>query len=353
MDTGELYNLSGWVITNLEAIQQKYHSLADILDHNATQPSKQPVKEQLSSLISAVKAMPLDELSMQQRHLLVKIGIDQLIGDQGAVYVKRVVTESNFDPATSAKDIRSAEQTLNTSMNKFQQIKQSLDDAGLSFETDKQIDKERYVVKLTFKDDAALTDVVRLKHWSSDWHEILRGMSLWVDEAPESTKIVGASNGSIILTLATTYGVVKIFALIAREVTNTLLTAVQLADTIEDLRAKRFLNREIEKSLRQQQKQNESEGVQKSLDAIKTANLVDGGIDGEKETALRRSIEKFYNFSNKGGDVDFISPPTDGGTTDEESKEEAVDVALIISEISRLRSDIRLLEYKRDGSADD
>lgn len=45
----------------------------------------------------------------------------------------------------------------------------------------------RVTIRVQFKDEASISDVAKWKKWSNEWHEIVRGVALCIDESPEDT----------------------------------------------------------------------------------------------------------------------------------------------------------------------
>jgi hypothetical protein len=169
-----------------------------------------------------------------------------------------------------------------------------------------------------------------------------------VDEAPENVHVVGATNSSIVIELAGTASVVGLLVFIYRQLSYVVKDCLVIADEMENLRHKRILYDEVEKIYKEKMKNISDDGVKSAVDEVKK-NLPKK-IEGDKATALTKAIEKFFNFYEKGGAVDFVAPPQE--EADDESGKESVsqelsDLREMIEEIRSVQNEIKLLTHER------
>lgn len=80
MNVTELFQFTEWLQENGEFLLPKFQALGSVLQHNSTQPQKQPVKEPLDDLLKALNITPLDELSNEQIEFLKTIELEYLLG---------------------------------------------------------------------------------------------------------------------------------------------------------------------------------------------------------------------------------------------------------------------------------
>lgn len=200
----------------------------------------------------------------------------------------------------------------------------------------------KITIRIQFKEDASIEDVVQWKKWSNEWHDIVRGISLSIGEAPEDTKVIGAGKGSLVMILSGTVAFTGALALITKHLTSIIKNVLQIANTIEDLRHKKFLNNTIENNLKKQSEKTKTDGVKIILAEVNKA--LPKALDGEQKQALENSIKKYLKFSDLGGDVDFVSPPE----THEEDEENAGDDAVSAEEITNIRNIIHEVRSLRD-----
>lgn len=353
MDIIELYSLSGWYNRYYQRLSSLYNALSSTLNNNSSQPSQQPVETHLQSLIAFLSEMNTAELSIQQIALLEKLEVESWIGEIGADHLERVVKTASYDPASTAAKVQVAIQKLNEAQQKFRAYTTAVDAIDIKpDEFDDVVD--RVIVRVGFKNEAAINNIVDWKSSAEDWNHIIRGIALTVGEAPEETKVIGATKGSLILILATTYAVTKTLSLITKHLTNAAKDVISVADAIEDLRKKRLLTNSIEEELKNKKDIIKKEHLASLKSELK--NLSKKKASGEDENALDQAIERLFKFGEAGGDVDFVAPAANDETDEvsageaepqaDEPLSEIKEVRRLIRDYQQVREEIRLLENK-------
>lgn len=164
-------------------------------------------------------------------------------------------------------------------------------------------------------------------------------------EPPEATRVVGASTGSVILILAGTVTVTTILALISKNIASVAKDAIGIANQIEDLRGKKLLNDTIEQELIKQETERKKEALEKIIDLVKGKVQA---LDGEKTNALESSVKKLLNFTEKGGNLDFVVPdseePSDDGSANDDQLKSLAEARDAVREYQAEREHIKLLE---------
>ena len=322
MDVSQVLSVADWYLETIPTISKRYNSLKRKLDHNASQPQKERLRDELDSLIEGLEAMHFDLLTNEELDLLRSLGALQYLGHQGAIFVSDTVRSGEFDPASAAADIGAAFQVLNDVQSKFEQARNQMRELGLERYDDEGEFIDLPLIRVRFKDDAAIDDVALLKRWMNDWYDISRGAALAVGETPQSVKVIGASNGSLILSLGAIASVSVVLAVIAKNAGRIAREYLSIANDIEDLRHKKRLNDVIEDELKRQQVDVHENGIEDTLIEIK--ETMPQVIKHEVDNALRKSIEKYFSFYKKGGDVDFIPPRSAPEEAEEDEEDEAV-----------------------------
>lgn len=339
MNVNELRQLAEWFISNYPKLSSLYGNLIGPIQHNASQPNKQPVEGQLELLIAFLNEMNFEELSLQQLKMLANFGVDKYIGAFGASFVSSVVRTSNFDPATAAGKISEASNKINEAQSGFSAYLAALKSLAIIERVDGS-DGKTIIIRVGFQNEASIDNVTDWKESAKEWHDIIRGLALACDEAPEDTKVVGASTGSIILILAGTYPVTRLLALISKHIASVAKDIVEISNQIEDLRHKKILNKVIETEFKNIQKEKKDKALREIVDDIKKETST---LDGEKITGLEGSIKKLLSFNEKGGNVDFVAPETE--TDDLHSP---ADDKGIISALGEARTEIREYQNVRE-----
>lgn len=355
MNVNELYGLAEWIRDYVSEVQEKYSALKSVLYHNATQPQKQPLEDQIHALNTTLDQMPFQILSNEQIRLLDEFEISTFVGSAGLEFIRDTIFKSDFDPATANRNVEDAIEKLQQSRNRADAVFQALD--GLEpVLAEPEID-DLVLMRVEFKDEASINNVVDWQDWANQWVDISRGITLSFGDAPENVKVVGATRGSIILELAGAYLFVQILAGIAKSLIGVAKSILELRQTAEDLRGKKLLNQKIENELKAAAEEQRANGVDNIFAEV--VNQLPNDLDGEQTTALKRSISKLLEFHTKGGQVDFVEPEEIEGETDEDAETPNDNVQMIsdlrksIEEYRSLRDEVSRLELLTHASEED
>ena len=348
MDVNEVTGLADWIEKWVLPCMGPYEQLVAVLEQNANNTTKVPLRDLMEGLQIWLDAMPVEHLTKQQSDLFRKIGVYELIGRSGWRYIERTVKEGNYDPATAAQDSRRAKQELDKLVTLFDRVRATLRDVMITGEVVPESSEKLVMFRVQFDGDASIKDVTDLKNYAADWHDIARGITLAVGERPEDVVVKGASTGSIIVTLATTYAAAKLFALIMKEISQIIKTILDITNTINDFRKKRILDSDVENVLKNKKQKLEEEGPAEILARLKEQASY-SELSPENEGYLKKSIEKFIDFTKKGGDVDMIPPPAPSETADgdaeqtEKLREMSTGIGDAIREMRSIKADTRRL----------
>lgn len=353
MDVKELYDFSKWYLEHAQDSLRQYQELHKKLNHNATQSNKQPVRDDLNTLLSTLRDMPFQELTNEQTELLEREGIEKYLGTVGAKNLERVVKSGRFDPASAASDLQEIINSLNQSGNRIKSIHSSLSEI-VNFDSETS-SFEQITIRVHFKETAAISDVGDWKEWADEWYEILRGVTMSVGEAPENVKVLGAHQGSVIMVLGATAAVTGTLLLISNHLTKIALNSLQVANGVADFKQKLRLNKTIADGLEKAIEQSEKADLKDLLITVKES--LPAPIDGEQENALKRSIDKYKKFTEQGGEVDFIAPPDpdeiDGEDLDVQDIERIENVRENIDKLRDTREETRLLTNQQHDEEED
>lgn len=305
MDVKELYYFSTWFLNYGQKVSDQYEKLHQKLKHNATQLEKQTIRDDLNVLLEILQTMPLHMLSNEQVDLLEKEGVREFVGVSGVQNINRMVKSGRFDPASAAADVQGIANLLTQSLTRIGAIHNSLSE--MDGFVDEESSYKQITIRLHFKESAAISDMAEWKKWADEWYDIIRGVTMCVDEAPENVKVIGAHQGSVIMVLGATAAVTGTLLVISSHLTKIALNALQVANSFADFKHKLAINDTIIDGLEKAIAQYEEEALGVLLTAAKESLPV--RINGEQENALKRSIDKYKKFTEQGGEVDFISPP--------------------------------------------
>lgn len=350
MDVYELYDLTSWYQGYFKSLRTLYSQLHSLINHNATQPSKQPLQEPLVALVDFLEGMDLSRLTLQQLALLEDLGVDQFIGPEGARWVENSVKTEAYDPATTDAEFAAAISAIGAAQQKLSDYATAVKSLGFERE-EVEPEGNRVLVRVGFRNDASIRNVKDWKSSADDWYQIVRGLALVAGEAPEETKVVGASTGSIILILSATVAVTTLLATIAKHITSTAKEVLTLQITLEELRQKKILTQTMEAEFNRLQSEARSSAQKKIEEEVRK---VAKSADGEQQTALTKSVQKLLKFGEDGGDIDFVAPPEpeDAESDDEQPQTDNDDMIAAIEEVRTAilayqeeREAIKLLPY--------
>lgn len=340
MDVRELLGLVDWYKEFVTPAISHYRALISVLDTNASNSPKQPLRESLSQVKDALLAMPMGKLSDEQKGLLLENEAFGLLGRVGWAHINKIVTGGAFDPASAATDARIALSRIEALRARFTQLTAAIGELKIVLPR-QPVEEGRATLRIHFADAAGINNTRDLKRWAVDWNDIISGIALCVDEAPEETHIVGADTGTVIIVMTATKLFTKLFAAIAKDVIDVAKQGLELADAWEDLKQKRLMTASMTAAFEEKKKALKDGGTTKVLENAKQLQLP-SPITPEKEGKLKVAIEKFTRFQDVGGVVDLLTPPND------EVSEDDGDGEVELSELNALVEALRLknAEYK-------
>ena len=198
-------------------------------------------------------------------------------------------------------------------------------------------------MRVYFQEGSAIKDIKDLKKLSATWYDIGRGISMAQNRSPEDFKIIGAEKGSLIIEMA-------VYAGLATSVSTILLAGLKVAERvieilkkIEELKALKLKNKKIANDLLKEAEEEKANGI-KSILAYTIEQLgLNTEHEGDKITALEKSITKLVEFTQKGGAVDFIQP---GEDEENEEVENHNEVRKAINKLCENVQEIRSIENK-------
>lgn len=350
MQVEELYDLTTWIQLEIidKQIIQKYQKLHKVLQIN-TQPNeqKQPFEEQKTQLIDTLGNVATTDLSNGQIEILENIGIATHVGRDGVELLENSLYRNALDIAHAAAQVQQSIQSINDGI---QWSSTARDLLSKIITTDEVMEIGNSVLlRVHFTRDAHLSNLTELKNWGKTWWDIGRGIGMAHGKAPEDIEVVGASKGSLILSLLSA-------CVIAESISSVIMDALKLIEKVyeikrkaQEVRALKLENDEAEKALSAAAESARKTGV----GIIIEKNIAEIGLDknaeGDKVKALTGAIEKLVDFIEKGGEVDFVIPDEQEGDQTEEpdhNESERSTLREMFKEVRRLEKKVHQLENK-------
>ncbi len=309
MQVEELFDLTNWISEEIEQeeLLQKYQRLQKILQQN-TQPNQQkiPFDEQKEQLVASLARVPLSGLSNGQLEILGVIGIGNNVGEMGVSRVEDTLYRNALDVANAAQIMAKSVQDLTRGIQWSQQVRTSL--ATIINEEPVSEMKDGVLLRVHFTRDAHLSNLTEFKDWGKTWWEIGRGIGMAHNTAPEGISIVGASKGSVIISLLATYAIAKTTGLIIHEALKVAEKIYAIQKQREEVRALQLANNAAEKALEDAEKLEKKQGVEHIINVAVDQIGLDKKQEGDKVNELSSAIRKLVDFIEKGGEVDFVIP---------------------------------------------
>lgn len=344
MNLTELNGLVVWVKKEIEEKQilQKYGALVQILNQHI-QPNQQkpPFETQKNDLLDTLRSMPINKLTKSQIEFLKNLGIFTAIGELGAEIIEENLYRNVIDIATSIKNINEIRELLKKGIAKSTQIRSGLD--GCVFKEEYE-NKEEVLIRVSFTGNASMLNIKDFKSWGNAWYEIGRGISMAHNNSPEDIKIVGASQGSIIIELAAA-------ASIATTTSVIILSALKVAEKVLDIRKKaeeiknlKLKNKKLANDIKKEAENEKQHGIEYILNEIIAEIKLNTDKEGDKITALEKAIKNLVNFIESGGEVDFVIPEQDEKNENNEKQPDFDKLRVTFNEIRELEQKVKLIE---------
>ncbi len=347
MQVEELFDLMSWIglqINDLEIIQ-KYRTLHKVLDHNAKNQQQQAFEEQKDSLIEALSNVQTDQLSIGQLEILETLDIAKYLGKRGIDFIEENLFRNALDKVTAANNIGAAAAKLEEVLQWSTDLRSKLDTVIAAPAIQEFHDQA--IMRIHFTREAQLSNVTEFKDWGKTWYDIGRGVSYAHGHAPEEVSIIGASKGSIILTLAAIYPVAKTISMLVMDVLKLVEKVHQIRKTAEEVRALRIANDQAEALVAKadEAKQN---GIQEITDTCAQRLEIDPNGEGDKLNELSNAIKLLAAFLDKGGEIDFVVPDeNEDAEAGDENVQQRAELRNLFSEVRQLESEVRQLEDMR------
>ena len=347
MNVSELIQLVGWFDKEISQknVIPKYSELINLLSLNA-QPNqpKQPFEAQKNELIDLLKNVTLDTLTNEQTRYLSRLGLIAVVGIEGATQIENILFRNSLDIATATIKISAMQQIVSAMHQRLTQLNTGLD--GFVEQSDQA--HQGILMRIEFKGDASLNNVVDFRDWANAWHEIGRGIAMANKQAPEDIQIVGASKGSIILDLVVALAIAKTTSKIVLEALNVADRVYEIRKKAEELRTLKLKNDKLASELENEAETAKDEGAVQIVNKLVDELLIKRTDDGEVVKALEKSVTQLVKFVTQGGVVDVVLPPEPVSDSTELSQETLGrnELRLAFKEIRKLENKLRLIETK-------
>ncbi|NKB31791.1 MAG: hypothetical protein GKR91_01675 [Pseudomonadales bacterium] len=349
MQVEELYDLCHWIDREIvqEEISQLYAELHQVLNQNI-QPNqaKLPFEKQRDKLFNALELVSLSELPTAQIEILNKIGIAKNVGTDGKKKLENALYINALDLASAAQVVSESLNSINDGVNWSKQMLTPLNRIVEEEEVESIIlESGKVLLRIRFANHAKISNLSDFKDWGKAWWEIARGVTMAHGDAPESFEIIGASKGSIILSLVTAYAMAKTTSGIIMEALKVVEKIYDIKELAQRVKHLELSNQDAEKVVNKAATDEKAAGLEHILNSA----IAEIGLDKEKQaneiTELTKSIKKLVDFLDKGGSVDFVLPDQ-SADEDESLEEERKTLESRFQEVRMLEKKLLQLEHQ-------
>lgn len=344
MQSSEIYTFARWYQTNV--INSKLTSVlansANTIKANLRNSIEVVKKQQLESIISTISQFNLNELNDSHRKIIKNIGLESAILE-GAKSNFSTLLSPSMDNNHIINELTLYSNELNAAHSKIAPLITSLpyilsDDYLLP----SAIPEGKYLMRLTFQEQASIDNLVNLKEWSKAWHTIARGFSMANDQSPEDFEIISVDKGSVIIDLALT---LETITLINDTLSSFAELAINLTELYIALKSAKLLKDVITVELYEKVvKEAELNLTEKEINIVEKVvdNLEQNGRIKNKQSKneLTSAIREIVKFNDKGGDIKCIS------STSKSNEEDVKIIENLNKSFIKLKnkSEIKLLE---------
>lgn len=351
MQIEELLQLSVWFKNNVEKnqIPQNYTKLYNKMNLNVRRQNglqNQPFIEEKNNLFSSLEKVDYDDLTIEQIKFLEQLGVDNLINKEAIQIIKEDLTSNNLDISSATNIIKEYNDKVVSAQNKFLEIFNLLSQY-FKVNISNEIENNEVLMRLYFQEGVSIDNLNDLKKLSNNWYDISRGIAMALDQTPEDFRVIGAKKGSIIIDLAVAVGV-------ATAVSKILLEALKVADRVLDIRKKveeikslKLSNKKIELELKKEADTERDNGIKSIVEETINQLNINRQNEGDKITAIEKSVKKLIEFTENGGQVDFVQ---NDKIIEEDLRRENQLLKGNVQEIRKIENKMKYLENNKNSA---
>ena len=351
MQTEELLQLSNWFKDNVvkNNIPQNYTNLYNKMNLNVRRQNglqNQPFIDEKNKLFTSLSKIHFEDLTIEQIKFLEEFKIDKLINEEAIKIITNDLTSNTLDISSATNIIKEYNDKIINAQNKFLEINELLSQY-FKVNLKNEINENEVLMRLYFQEGMSIDNLNDLKKLSANWYDISRGIAMALNQTPEDFRVIGAKKGSIIIDLAVTVGV-------ATAVSKILLEALKVADRVLDIRKKveeikalKLSNKKIELELKKEADTERESGIKVIVEETINQLKINSENEGDKITAIEKSVKKLIDFTENGGQVDFVQHDK---IIDEKLRQENQLLKTNIEEIRKIENNIKYIENNTNSA---
>lgn len=312
MEVRELYELSVWFDKHISqaGLIDRIARSAIVMQSNNNETFSL-YKTYGDQLIVPFSRVPIQELTKEQQNILRRLDVIALLGTNASSYFSNAFAESH-----SYKEISNI---IAYGRSSLLEAKELLDPMLSTLPELVDVEEEKaetpigYAsLRLTFQDDAAISDMSKFELWAKKWHLIGRGFALATNKKTQDIKIIGAGNGSIFLDILGNLETINLIG----EATNHLLDiGLKIAEAyglyagVKELKERMPTKEAKEAAEPMVQAAKKEFEDKKSTLYTEAAEQILSQHNTPKEhvAALARALRELDGYIKLGGDISYLS----------------------------------------------
>lgn len=343
MNITELYSLTKWVEENItkKTIPQMYEVLHQVLYSNSQNNQQQPLEGPKNNLITAIENVPIKQLTKDQLKFLYTLKIGGAIGEEGVSRIEDIFYKNALDIVTTYNKIGVIHNEITAGISKLNQIRDGL--KGNVVEEKYEVDNE-VLIRVTFTGEAEIANIVQFRDWGKTWYEIGRGIAVAHGTAPEQVKIIGATSGSIVIDITTIPAIAATTATIIFSALKLAEKVLEIKKKAEEIKNLQLQNKKFADELAKEAQKEKEKGIEELVLVVVKQIGIKEKEEGDKVVELEKAIKNLVNFTELGGEVDFVVPEKKKDDIDDKTFQEYEKLKERIQEIRLLEASLKLLE---------
>lgn len=162
-----------------------------------------------------------------------------------------------------------------------------------------RVSADSFLLTISFTHAASITNVVELKRWAGNLHDIMRGIVMASNNAPETVKLLRTSPGSVIIDLAVLLVSVKLTVAIVKQCMQVARERLELLAKAEEVRSLKLWNDSFETIAESINEAARSGAPEETQIANTIPNF--NRFSPEKQMLLESSMKNLTDFFTRGG----------------------------------------------------
>jgi len=317
MDTLQLYRLSIWYQENIKNRNfiSSYDQFISWCNECVSNRNASNYHNILYRYLKAIKdttselhnGLDIKYITSQERNIFDKLNISDIVLQNPTDTYDRVANNGNgmsslISILTEQRDNLARAETYFLQTSKiYSEIFEYTPAQYFDFE-------EQNVIKIRFKDSAAISNVSDLKFWAEKWYKISRGFSGVVDGSPEDFKVSGAANGSIVFDIVVNNEILKVFLESITSIAETTAAYFAFKTLLIHMKGNTESNSSEEENITAVIEKTISSKIEQQIE-LSIEKMIDTGVIKNKSPEIinnfKMSLDETRTFLEKGGSFEL------------------------------------------------